>query len=163
MWLLGILIWLAQAALFGYACRSIVENKGYDAGSWFWLGFFFGIFALLVALSKPDQNYAYVYRAESSSVPSGPSDDEDLWTCSCGRRNYAYSNACAKCGKLKTQVEQERQAASRTVTTVSEEKLEESQVIQYLKEYKELLDNGAISQAEFDKKKNELLASEAKV
>ena len=159
MWLLGLIIWLAQAALFGYACRSIVENKGRDAGNWFWWGFLFGIIALLVALSLPDEHYTYDYSTES---PSSLSDDEDGWTCSCGRKNYTYSNACAKCGKLKTEAEKERQEMSKKVAASNQKKLEESQVIHYLKEYKELLDKGAISQSEFDEKKKELLASQAK-
>lgn len=57
----GALLFL-YAALFigincvwGWAVKKIVENKGYRE-NWFWWGFFFGIIALLVALTKPDKN-----------------------------------------------------------------------------------------------------------
>lgn len=47
-----LIIWAVQGAIWGFATNKIVENKGYDE-NWFWWGFFFGLIALLVALSKP--------------------------------------------------------------------------------------------------------------
>ena len=55
--LLAIIIWLISSIIWGFAAQSIVENKGYYE-NWFWWGFFFGIIAVLVALSKP-QSHAY--------------------------------------------------------------------------------------------------------
>lgn len=45
--------WIGTALLFGFATKKIIENKGYSE-NWFWWGFFFGMIALIVALTKPD-------------------------------------------------------------------------------------------------------------
>lgn len=56
---MSLIIYLAVYAvygcIFGFAADAIVKNKGYQ-DNWFWWGFFFGIIAVLVALSKPDIN-----------------------------------------------------------------------------------------------------------
>ena len=51
--LIAIIILIIQGLVFGFATQSIIENKGYYE-NWFWCGFFFGILAVLVALSKPE-------------------------------------------------------------------------------------------------------------
>lgn len=43
------IIW---CAVWGIIVNKVIENKGYEE-SWFWWGFFFGIFALIAALAKP--------------------------------------------------------------------------------------------------------------
>lgn len=48
-WIIGIIIW---SLVWAAVTSLIIETKGYDE-SWFWWGFFFGIFAALVALAKP--------------------------------------------------------------------------------------------------------------
>lgn len=55
-WIAGVII----SILFGlivYApfSRFLAKEKGYSAGWWFFLGFFFGIFALLAAVGLPDK------------------------------------------------------------------------------------------------------------
>lgn len=52
--------------IWGYASKAVIKGKGYDkktADSWTWWGFFFGIIAFLVAMSKP------AYNAPSASSP----------------------------------------------------------------------------------------------
>ena len=39
---------------FGFATKKVIENKGYRE-NWFWWGFFFGLIALIVALTKPER------------------------------------------------------------------------------------------------------------
>ena len=39
--------------IWGVVTKKIIENKGYD-DNWFWWGFFFGFFAMIVALIKPE-------------------------------------------------------------------------------------------------------------
>ena len=46
--LLGTIIW---GIVWGIVVNKVVENKGYQE-NWFWWGFFFGIFALIIALTK---------------------------------------------------------------------------------------------------------------
>lgn len=46
--LVGIII---GGIIWGIVVNKVIENKGYEE-NWFWWGFFFGIFALIVALTK---------------------------------------------------------------------------------------------------------------
>ena len=53
-----IIIYIIQGVIFGFAVDSVITNKGYN-DNWFWLGFFFGFFALIVALSKPEVTHVH--------------------------------------------------------------------------------------------------------
>ncbi len=83
-------------AIFGFATNAIIQNKGYRE-DWFWWGFFFGIIAMLVAMSKPEKRS---YRDSSderslSALSSG-------WKCPrCGRVNANYVGTCG-CGYEKS-------------------------------------------------------------
>ena len=46
-----LIIYCIQGSIWGWAVNKIVENKDYRE-NWFWWGFFFGIIALIVALTK---------------------------------------------------------------------------------------------------------------
>ena len=48
--IIAILIW---CAIWGFATRAVIYNKGYDK-NWFWWGFIFGFIAFIVALTKRD-------------------------------------------------------------------------------------------------------------
>lgn len=50
-----LLIGILWGVVWGLIVKSVIENKGYQE-NWFWWGFFFGIIALIVALTKPDVN-----------------------------------------------------------------------------------------------------------
>ena len=65
-WAIGSIIW---GIIWGFATNAIIHNKGYDE-NWFWWGFFFGIFALIVALTKPE----YKGNSDSASYTSRSSD-----------------------------------------------------------------------------------------
>ena len=94
----GIILVIAQGIFWGIVTNQIVANKGYDK-NWFWWGFFFGILAFAVALTKQDVSR---YTTASPSL-----DDRTLqnggWKCPCGRVNPAYTGTCA-CGKSKREV-----------------------------------------------------------
>ncbi len=92
---------------------------------------------------------------------------QDEWRCTCGRINPNYTGTCY-CGSKKHQARASQAGGSsekalngneKTVLTSSENngKLDETDKIKYLKEYKELLDNGVITKEEFDEKKKNLL------
>lgn len=108
-----VIFYCIQGSIWGWATNKIVENKGYHE-NWFWWGFFFGLIALIVALTKPDvpkttnettsyfgdggsivnNNYAYrefSYRDKIADVPAG-------WRCvRCGKINAGYVGTCG-CG-----------------------------------------------------------------
>ena len=55
----GFLLWaiiiVVDALVWAIVCKKVVENKGYKE-DWFWWGFWFNIFAFLVAISKPNKH-----------------------------------------------------------------------------------------------------------
>lgn len=108
-----LIIYCAQGAIWGWAVNKIVENKGYRE-NWFWWGFFFGVLALIVALTKPDlprtTNETSSYFGEGDSVVGRDyvfrgfgnerktTDVPDGWRCThCGKVNAGYVGTCG-CG-----------------------------------------------------------------
>ena len=108
-----LIVYCIQGFIWGWAVNKVVENKGYNE-NWFWWGFFFGMLALIVALTKPDMtrttgasgNYFgedksslekdYVsrglgYERKLTELPDG-------WRCQrCGQLNAGYVGSCG-CG-----------------------------------------------------------------
>lgn len=109
----------------------------------------------------------------SSANPNGE------WTCTCGRTHLAYVTSCS-CGQSKRSVlnptaaqpaeaaqQVEKTPVSAAVTdqtpaapaaAPSSAAVDESAIISTLRQYKELLDSGIITQEEFDLKKKSLLS-----
>lgn len=91
-----------QGVIFGYATNAVINNKGYYE-NWFWWGFFFGLIALLVALSKPE---AYCEPA-TNLINLGSRSNQvnpDTWRCpSCSRTNSSRDDLC-HCGTGKPYV-----------------------------------------------------------
>lgn len=56
MYLVFFAVLIGQCCVWGWAVNKIVKNRGYDE-NWFWWGFFFGLIALIVALTKPQSTY----------------------------------------------------------------------------------------------------------
>lgn len=182
--MLYFVIVIAQAIIFGFATKIVIENKGY-ADNWFWWGFFFGFIALIVACAKP-QNIDYssfstqppTYTSHQTSYGSNLSNaankvhNEQLlanggWKCSCGRVQASYVSSCS-CGKskhevqaaeLKKQEEEKRQEEQKKQEEAKKqaETMDEISKVAAIKEYKELMDAGIISQEEFEAKKKQLL------
>ena len=175
------IIVIAQAIIFGFATKIVIENKGYH-DNWFWWGFFFGIIALIVACAKP-QNIDYSSYSSQPSRPTYPSyqtsyvsnlsnaadkvHNENIlaaggWKCICGRVHASYVSSCS-CGKSKSEVKdaefKKKQEEERRQTEQKKqaETMDESSKVAAIKEYKELMDTGIISQEEFEAKKKQLL------
>lgn len=51
----NLLIMAVWCTIWGVVVKKVIEDKGYQE-NWFWWGFFFGIFALIVALTKQSVN-----------------------------------------------------------------------------------------------------------
>ena len=97
--ILVIVIFIIQGIIFGIATDTIVSSRGYDE-NWFWWGFFFGLIAMLVALSKPECRVVYAEQPYNDTGKSSRSvsDPDNDWKCTCGRVNSKYVGTCA-CGK----------------------------------------------------------------
>lgn len=160
-----LLVYAIQGVIFGYATSKIIENKGYDE-NWFWWGFFFGLIALLVALSKPE-----LHRYEQQSILTEVAQETHKkhtltnggWECVfCHSINENYITTCA-CGKSKTDTEEfiKKKKAKEQESILKQEKYNmisnEINTIELIEKYKKLLDSGAITQEEFEKKKQSLL------
>lgn len=81
--IVALISYCIMGVIWGFAVQAIINNKGYDE-NWFWWGFFFGIVAVLVALSKPERTYqstsqenSYTY-TPSISLSSDKSQDEHI-------------------------------------------------------------------------------------
>ena len=143
-------------SVWGVATNAIIQNKGYSE-NWFWWGFFFSLIAVLVALSKPQ-----VQNSEEDAVRKANEKREQAmlsdngWKCDkCGKMNPSYTGTCG-CGLTRAQSEARKRQREEEKKKVAEVK-KESDAIEKIKQYKELLDSGILSQEEFDKKKAELL------
>lgn len=110
--MLYIIIMIIYGIIWGVVCDKVVSNKGYNE-SWFWWGFFFGIFAFLVAVTKPTvSNTQYVSTRSDSRLSQIANDvtrerrmesrlGADQWYCGkCGRNNPKYLTTCV-CGQPK--------------------------------------------------------------
>lgn len=141
--LIYFLVLAIRGCIFGVATQRIIDNRGFEE-NWFWWGFFFGISAMLVAISKPQRYVPQVLCSE-------PKDEGILkqggWKCTCGRVNPSYTGTCA-CGKRKDEVANLKQTHKKT---------DEDSKFDEIKKYKELFDSGIITEEEFNKKKIELL------
>ncbi len=107
-----LVLYCIQGSVWGWAVNKIVENKGYHE-NWFWWGFFFGLLALVVALTKPDVPYSEresgSYFGEGGSIVSrnyayGALGEREAgnasggWKCTrCGKINASYVGTCG-CG-----------------------------------------------------------------
>lgn len=145
---IAIVLLLVQGLIFGFAADAIVSNKGYEE-NWFWWGFFFGLIALLVALSKPQNTVEISYEIREETHQKNLLENGG-WKCSrCGTVHPAYTGTCGCGGTKKDSLNQTRQEQKNS---------SELENIQKLKGYKELLDAGAITAEEFERKKQELLS-----
>lgn len=151
MFLIYFVLGMLGCILWGVVTREIIYNKGYS-DNWFWWGFFFGIFALLVAFSKPQIDTSVELKKELDE--KNVQRENNLiknggWQCKkCGKIHPAYTGTCG-CGNTKEQnkgLNDPHVSSSNSNTNFDE-----------IKKYKDLLDNGVITQEEFNIKKKELL------
>lgn len=143
-YIIGIIV---QAVIFGFATKIVIRNKGYYE-NWFWWGFFFGIIALLVASSKPENH-------EFDEVNSAPAQAAG-WKCTCGKEHPTYVSSCS-CGISKNDVLLTKGKAKLEAVQKQNAIKDEVSKAAAIKEYKELMDSGIITPEEFEAKKNQLL------
>lgn len=157
--------------IWGAITWKINDYKGYASGG-FWWGFFLNLIGVIVVACKPNvSSYKitgwkcacgrvhsdYVTTCScgrtasrtdgahnTASVPDGG------WRCTCGRAHPAYASSCV-CGVTK------REATAGAAKPAPTPATNEQNTVNLLKEYKSLLDSGAITQEEFEAKKAQLL------
>lgn len=155
LWI-ALIVYVVQGIIFGVAVNTVIENKGYHE-NWFWEGFFFGIIALIVAVSKPPKPYDPMRESpllKKSYERQGVSSNN--WKCVfCNSINANNVTTCS-CGKSKEDSQQKIKEA-REKKDIKNVVQKEAYIIKIIAQYKKLLDAGAITQEEFDRKKQSLL------
>ena len=185
--LVYIIIVIVQGLIFGFATNIVIENKGYDDNWFWWGFFFGLIALIVACAKPQNIDYSSyssqlsqpTYTSYQTSYGSNLSNATDKvhneqipaaggWKCSCGRVHAYYVSSCS-CGKSKSEVknaefkkkqeEERRQAEQKKQEEAKKqaEIMDESSKVAAIKEYKELMDAGIISQEEFDAKKKQLL------
>jgi len=161
--LITLILYIVQGIIFGVAVNVIIENKGYH-DNWFGWGFFFGFIALIVALSKPQKAYE---PAEENLLLKKSQEQYDLnnggWKCGFCNSINAYNVTTCSCGKGREESErkgkEEKASAGSGAAEEADSSLvkDELHIVEVISQYKNLLDSGAITQEEFDRKKQSLL------
>ena len=150
-WIIFAFIW---CIVWGALSASIMHKKGYENGDvvmYFLFGFFLTFIGAILAYSKEDiakrnreiyeraklEKEKETLRYEAASLTN--------WRCSCGAMNKEYETSCHRCGKLSPSV-----AASKPQPSAAD-------VSSDLKKFKEMLDEGLITEEEFTAKKKQIL------
>lgn len=163
---------LIVSVIFGYATQQVNRQKGYSS-NWFWWGFFFGIIAFVIACARPETAYYpesdddyeeeepeyYGYIRRTSSMPAEKTVQPQKlpggrWLCRCGRENAPYVSSCS-CGRNQRDVFNPEPPK---VAPALSELTDEQDKALAIREYKKLLDDGIISEEEFEAKKKQLLS-----
>ena len=146
---------LGWPLIWGFVTSAVARNKGYgfEDTKWFWLGFFFSFLALIVIATKPQfqapasSEQREIERHFAEKEREQMLLDNGGWKCICGRVNDHYVSSCS-CGRSRIDCE---------YTVKPQIVKEEKSNAALIREYKELLDSGIITQQEFDAKKKQLL------
>ena len=154
MYFFGSITW---CLVWGFATSAVVRNRGYgeEDDKWFWLGFFFSIIAFVVALTKPVKQPPLTYSERERERKQNELDwqqemlDNGGWKCICGRVNDQYVSSCA-CGRSRSNGEK------KSIPDLSQ-RTEEKSDAEKIREFKALMDDGIITQEEFDEKKKQIL------
>ena len=160
------------SVICGVICTGISSSRGMEGG--FWWGFWLWIIGIIVVAVRPNDSvirsvevptYSQVKKQEERILNEGG------WKCECGTINPSYVSSCG-CGRNKREVlaMRKKENETRESTTVSSswpEQKTDSEVIdsaqkanssvEELRGFKVLLDEGVITQEEFDAKKKQIL------
>ena len=157
-----VLGYIITGVIWGYATKTINESKGYEGG--FWLGFWLWLIGIIIVACKPackpNNSGSYSERTGMSSEVARHKRllNEGGWKCyKCGTVNAAYVTTCG-CGVHKRENDRTiKEETTKEEARINNQSDQELINLAKLKSYKELLDLGAITQEEFEKKKSELL------
>lgn len=160
--LIVIVVLLVRGIVYGVATKKVLEYRGYFFEDWFWIGFIFGFTALLVAMARPDNNANVIKRRKAlKPVVTNPNSE---WKCrKCKTVNPPYTGTCS-CGNTREEndaplraMQERREAELRAMANEQNRQDSELDNLLTLAAYKDLLDKGVITAADFEQKRKELL------
>lgn len=156
----------------GGICVAISYSRGMEGG--FWWGFLLGIIGIVVVAVRPNDRPAPSYSSSSASSDSYYSSSSSYlntsrtndalsnggWRCpNCGKLHYSYESGCS-CGASKfSQIESqpESEPESKALPAGIEDAPVAVSQADEIRKFKELLDDGILTQEEFEAKKKQLL------
>ena len=176
-----IILAIAWSVAWGAVSANIVYKKGYESST-VALYFFFGLcitfIAAIVAYFKEDiaardrEIYERAKREKEREKLMKEAMASSTWRCPCGALNKDYETSCHRCGKTFNTVKQEMKTAEQTQIAATAQipapapsvgqsnvspVMSAGDIQNDLKKYKEMLDDGLITEEEFTAKKKQLL------
>lgn len=106
IWIIGFFGIIVNGILWGYLTQWVISARKHYNENWFWWGFFFGVFAFVAALIKPenvwdDHGTQSYHPALINNPPREIEYYADGWTCKrCNKSNPKTSLFCS-CGYSK--------------------------------------------------------------
>lgn len=151
---------LVNGVIWGFVSKHINESKGYDGG--FAWGFWLGVIGVIVVAVKPENTRRYSYGHSSgydSALSSMARETEENrllrdggWKCNaCRNVNPGYVTTCT-CGL--SLADHKKRIADRAAGKNPDAAASAADAIA---KYKKLLDDGIITEADFNAKKKQLL------
>jgi hypothetical protein len=80
LWLAVAVAYVLAATVVASLCAYVAEEKGRAISSWFFLGFFFGIFALIAIAGTPSREACHRDRVAVEDRLKAERDDPENWT-----------------------------------------------------------------------------------
>ncbi|MBR1764857.1 MAG: SHOCT domain-containing protein [Ruminococcus sp.] len=168
-WIL-LIVW---GLVWGACARQCVLDKGYEdeGGKYFAIGFFLGLLGFILAYAKPDMKKQYMDQQfkvmmenqnrmmSGQSAPPRQAAAEGGWRCTCGEMNKDYEGSCHNCYKTRAEVKMAEKAKkeAREAEKAAPPQTQQASVSDQLRDFKAMLDEGLITEEEYNAKKKQLL------
>ncbi len=157
-----VVFFIIRGIVYGKATNKVLLYRGYVYDDWFIIAFFFGLVPLLVAMSRPDNNANYIKTIKAHKTTT--TSENTNWKCKkCKKINPAYTGTCS-CGNTREEndaplraLQERREAEARALASEKIRQDSELDNLLTLAAYKDLLDKGVITAADFEARRKELL------
>ena len=155
---------IIRGIVIGKATNKVLAYRGYFYEDWFVWGFLFGMITLLVAMSRPDNNANVIKQKKAKALSNKVLYPNTEWKCKkCKKINPPYTGTCS-CGNTREEndaslraMQEKREAEARALELEQAKQDSELDNLLTLAAYKDLLDKGVITAADFEEKRKELL------
>lgn len=156
-WFLYLIVCIVVGLICGLIGDAISKNRNMDGG--FLWGFFLGVIGIIVVAVRPNDNQKVKASSFNSLEKSQREREQEMldeggWKCVCGRVNYHYVSSCPVCRKSRREGDINnilREQAN------AEKKDDAEKIKEKITEFKKLLDEGIITQEEYEAKRKQIL------